>query len=310
MLFNGQLRGFVIFLVFLAGNSLFGTPTDDKNKKRTDTCHVIEASTYDRSDSLLMFPSYDLYESWDTCAIHPDLFNMQFQGDTAVVYLLDDWGCGFSLPYKGILTSGFGWRHGRPHFGTDISLHTGDTVLSAFEGKVRIARFVQGYGNVVIIRHQNGLETVYGHLSKILVQQDEQVSSGEFIGLGGNTGHSFGSHLHFEMRYLGKALDAEDLVDFDKGEVKNNSFVIFKEDFSNHYDLRKYHTQKSSKSHALSRFSATEKYSKIHGNVTTVRKGDSLEKIAKRFHSTIDSICKKNHIKRGKILQIGQKLKV
>jgi murein DD-endopeptidase MepM/ murein hydrolase activator NlpD len=304
------------FLALLAPAAGFSIAKDDKNKKlgddkkrkKDDTTQVVNTAavaTYDDVDSLLTFPSHDLYGTWDTLACHPDLWNQQFAGDSAVIYLLDDWSCGFTLPYKGIITSEFGWRRRRPHYGTDINLNTGDTVAAAFDGKVRIARFIQGYGNVVIIRHNNGLETVYGHLSKILVQPEESVASGMTIGLGGNTGRSYGSHLHFEIRYLGKAIDTEDLIDYSKGEVKNNSFVIYKEDFNAKYNLRSIHAHKVSKSHATSRY-ATAK----GGKLVTVRNGDTLDRIARRNHTTIDSICKKNGIRKTKVLRVGQKLKV
>ncbi|MEO8760700.1 MAG: M23 family metallopeptidase, partial [Bacteroidia bacterium] len=193
-----------------------------------------------------------------------------------------------------------------PHYGTDIGLHTGDTVVAAFDGKVRIARFIGGYGNVVIIRHNNGLETVYAHLSKILVQPEEAIVSGMQIGLGGNTGHSYGSHLHFEIRYLGKAIDTEDLVDYQKNELKNNTFVIYKSDFGAKYDLRSIHAhQVVSKSHA-----APVSYNTSSGKVVVIRNGDTLDKIARRNHTTIAMLCKKNGISRTKVLRLGQKLKV
>jgi murein DD-endopeptidase MepM/ murein hydrolase activator NlpD len=282
---------------------------DDKKRKKEDTTQVINTSAiaYDDVDSLLMFPSHDLYGMWDTASCHPDLFGQQFVGDSATIYLTDDWNCGFTVPYKGILTSEFGWRHRRPHYGTDISLHTGDTVVAAFDGKVRIARFMGGYGNVVIIRHNNGLETVYAHLSKILVQPEEAVVSGMQIGLGGNTGHSYGSHLHFEIRYLGKAIDTEDLVDYQKNELKNNSFVIYKSDFGAKYDLRSIHAhQVGSKSHAA----PVVNYKTAAGKVILVKNGDTLDRIAKRNHTTIAAICKKNGISQKKVLRLGQKLKV
>jgi murein DD-endopeptidase MepM/ murein hydrolase activator NlpD len=280
---------------------------DDKKRKKEDTTQVVATSViYDDVDSLLMFPSHDLYGSWDTSSCHPDLYHQQFEGDSATIYLLDEWSCGFTMPYKGVITSEFGWRRRRPHYGTDINLNTGDTVLSAFDGKVRIARFIHGYGNVVIIRHNNGLETVYGHLSKILVQPEESVASGMVIGLGGNTGRSYGSHLHFEMRYLGKAIDTEDLVDYTKGELKNNTFVLYKEDFDAKYNLRKLHAHKVSKSHAKSRYSGGVS----KGKMVTVRNGDTLERIARRNHTTIENLCKKNGIKRSKVLRVGQKLKM
>ncbi|MGZ3904278.1 MAG: peptidoglycan DD-metalloendopeptidase family protein [Bacteroidia bacterium] len=281
--------------------------TDDKKRKKDDTTQVVNTSaiSYDTADSLLMFPSHDLYGSWDTSACHPDLWFQQFTGDSAIVYLLDDESCGFTMPVKGIITSEFGWRRRRPHYGTDINLNTGDTVAAAFDGKVRIARYIGGYGNVVIIRHNNGLETVYGHLSKILVQPEESVVSGMTIGLGGNTGRSYGSHLHFEVRYLGKAIDTEDLIDYAKGDVKNNSFVVYKEDFNKKYNLRSIHAHKVSKSHATSRYP-----SKAKGKVVYVRNGDSLERIARRNHMSVDALCKKNGIKKTKVLKPGQRLKV
>ena len=282
--------------------------TDDKKRKKDDTTQTVHTSsiTYDDVDSLLMFPSHDLYGTWDTASCHPNLFEQQFPGDSAVVYLLDDFNCGFTMPYTGVITSEFGWRRRRPHYGTDISLHTGDTVMAAFDGKVRIARFIGGYGNVIIIRHNNGLETVYAHLSKILVQPEETVVSGMQIGLGGNTGHSYGSHLHFEIRYLGKALDTEDLVDYKKNELKNNSFVIYKSDFNAKYDLRSIHAHQSvSKSHA-----APINNKNSSGSIAFVKKGDTLDKIARRNHTTIAAICKKNGISRSKVLKLGQKLKV
>lgn len=282
--------------------------TDDKKRKKDDTTQVVNTSaiSYDTADSLLMFPSHDLYGSWDTSACHPDLWFQQFTGDSATVYLLDDESCGFTMPVKGVITSEFGWRRRRPHYGTDINLNTGDTVAAAFDGKVRIARYIGGYGNVVIIRHNNGLETVYGHLSKILVQPEESVVSGMTIGLGGNTGRSYGSHLHFEVRYLGKAIDTEDLIDYSKGEVKNNSFVVYKEDFNKKYNLRSLHAHKVSKSHATSRYSSA----KTKGKTVSVRKGDSLERIARRNHMSVEALCKKNGIKKTKVLKPGQRLKV
>ncbi|HKC67211.1 MAG TPA: M23 family metallopeptidase [Bacteroidia bacterium] len=285
--------------------------SDDKKRKKEDTTQTVSTSiAYDDVDSLLMFPSHDLYGTWDTASCHPNLFEQQFAGDSATVYLLDDWNCGFTMPYQGVITSEFGWRRRRPHYGTDIGLHTGDTVVAAFDGKVRIARYMGGYGNVVIIRHNNGLETVYAHLSKILVQPEETVVSGMQIGLGGNTGHSYGSHLHFEIRYLGKAIDTEDLVDYQKNELKNNSFVIYKSDFSAKYDLRSIHAHQvasKTRSHAAP---VAYKYKATTGGFVYVKKGDTLDKIARRNHTTINAICKKNGIKSTKVLKLGQKLKV
>ena len=257
-------------------------------------------------DSLLSFPSNDLYASWDTATIHPYSFAQCFKKDSAAIVFTEPTDCGFKLPFIGNVTSEFGWRKKRPHYGTDIDLETGDTVGSAFDGMVRIAKLNRSYGNVVIIRHKNGLETVYAHLSKILVEAGQTVEAGQIIGLGGNTGHSFGSHLHFEMRYLGQAIDAEDFVDFEKGILKNNTVLITKSDVDTKYDLRALHSRQK-KDLNLTRVTGTKsKYGKVY----KVKNGDTLGRIAQRNHTTIKAICKKNGIKQSKPLRLGQKLKI
>lgn len=268
--------------------------------------HNHEGEGEEEVDSLLAFPSNDLYASWDTATIHPYSFIQCFKKDSATITLTEPTDCGFALPFNGNITSEFGWRKKRPHYGTDIDLETGDTVGAAFDGMVRIAKLNRSYGNVVIIRHNNGLETVYAHLSKILVEAGQIIEAGEIIGLGGNTGHSFGSHLHFEMRYLGQAIDAEDFIDFKSGSLKNNTVLITKADVETKYDLRALHSRQK-RDLNLTRVSGSKSK---HGKVYTVKRGDTLGRIAQRNHTTIKAICKKNKIKQGKTLRLGQKLKV
>jgi murein DD-endopeptidase MepM/ murein hydrolase activator NlpD len=257
-------------------------------------------------DSLLAFPSSDLYSSWDTTVIHPYSFSESFKQDSAIVHLTEPTDCGFVLPFNGNVTSDFGWRKKRPHYGTDIDLETGDTVMAAFDGMVRIAKLNRSYGNVVIIRHNNGLETVYAHLSKILVEAGQIVEAGQQIGLGGNTGHSFGSHLHFEMRYLGQAMDAEDFIDFTTGTLKKNECLITKADVETKYDLRALHSRQKKDLNLARVTGSKSKYGKVY----VVKKGDTLGRIAQRNHTTVSAICKKNGIKQTKLLQLGQRLKI
>ncbi len=260
-------------------------------------------------DSLLAFPSNDLYSSWDTSTIHPYSFAGSFKQDSAIIRLTEPTDCGFILPFKGNITSVFGWRKRRPHYGTDINLETGDSVVAAFDGMVRIAKLNRSYGNVVIIRHANGLETVYAHLSKINVEAGQVVEAGQNIGLGGNTGHSFGSHLHFEMRYLGQAMDAEDFIDFATGTLKKNECMITRADVDTRYDLRALHSrQKKDLNYAHSSSGKGKATGK--GRVYTVKKGDTLGRIAQKNHTSISAICKKNGIRQGKVLRLGQRLKV
>ena len=138
----------------------------------------------------------------------------------------------FSMPTKHRkITSNYGYRKqfGRDHHGVDVKVYIGDTICSAFSGKVRICKYnAGGYGYYVVIRHNNGLETLYGHLSKILVKENQTVKSGEPIGLGGNTGKSTGSHLHFETRLCGVSIDPLKMFDFENQDMVSNKFTFKK----------------------------------------------------------------------------------
>ena len=257
-----------------------------------------------------------LSDHWDTEAIHafkdveiaslPDTVNLTLVDATHP----------FVLPIKGSVYSRYGCRRKRPHRGVDIPLTTGDSVRAAFNGVVRVSEGSSktgGYGNLVIVRHDNGLETYYGHLSKILVHENEPVRAGEVIGLGGSTGRSTGPHLHFETRYMGKAFDPERVVDWTNGCLRDTSLVIRKQ----YYNINSRYGQadrtvaqtssSSSQSHATSSASSSTSGSPQY---YTVRKGDTLGKIAGKYHTTVSKLCKLNKIKETTILQIGRKLRV
>ena len=130
------------------------------------------------------------------------------------------------------LQSKFGYRprFRRIHKGIDLGLHVGDTVRAAFDGKVRICRYERrGYGYYVVIRHDNGMETVYGHLSKFIVKPDDRVKAGDPIALGGNTGRSTGPHLHFETRYMGLPINPADIIDFENKVPINGTYAFERE---------------------------------------------------------------------------------
>jgi murein DD-endopeptidase MepM/ murein hydrolase activator NlpD len=296
---------------------------DDRNKrgddkkakaKREDTTHfelsqdVMATDMEESPDTcLITFPSHDLYASWDENTAHPYNFNESFKQDSVVITLVQPGDSAFVLPFKGDLTSLFGWRKYRPHYGTDIKLITGEKVASAFDGMVRLAKYYYGYGNCVIIRHNNGLETVYAHLSKILVEPGQVVNAGSVVGLGGNTGRSFGSHLHFEMRYLGQALDSQDFIDFEKGTLKCNEFVLRKCDVENKYNLRALHNRHRHDV-GLARYSKGP--AKAVNGTYVIRQGDNLWDIARKNKTTVQSICQKNRIKPNTTLRLGQKIKI
>lgn len=202
----------------------------------------------------------------------------------------------YCVPYQTKVYSGYKYRRSRPHNGVDLSLHTGDTVRAAFNGIVRYSSggaATGGYGNLVVIRHTNGLETYYGHLSKRLVEADEVVKAGEIIGLGGSTGRSTGPHLHFETRYMGQSFDPERVFDFEKGALRDTILTLQKHYFSIH-----------------SHQGQTDKESKAAAGriIYTVRKGDNLGSIARKHGTTVNNICKLNNISSKKILRIGQRL--
>lgn len=230
--------------------------------------------------------STDFYD-WVTDDIHNRKFDFSKVKDSLIV-VLNDSNDFYTHPVKGNVTSEFGRRRWRYHYGTDIDLNTGDTVVSAFNGKVRISTYSKSYGNVIVIRHNNGLETIYGHLSTRFVEVDSTVSSGTVIGLGGNTGRSYGSHLHFEIRYFDEAIDPRDIIAF--------------ENFTTHYDTL-----------SISKCTfAYRKELKLLKEIQyhTVRSGNTLGQIARKYGTSINTICRLNRISRNKILQIGEKLRV
>ena len=244
-------------------------------------------------DSVLHF-----VQSWDhdvcyTSNLENDVNRLK---DTVWLCLQDSLNDDFVMPFDGRVTSHFGWRRGRNHNGTDIDLNTGDTVRAAWSGKVRYAKYnTSGFGNLVIIRHYNGLETFYAHLSKHLVVPDQVVTAGDPIGLGGNTGHSYGSHLHFEVRFYDIPMDSEKLIDYKNKCVKDENLLVHRGLFRGGSSSRSYTAGTGS--------TAGAKYYRI-------RSGDTLGAIAARNRTTVSKLCQLNGIRPTTILQIGRNLRI
>ncbi|MBL7890249.1 MAG: peptidoglycan DD-metalloendopeptidase family protein [Bacteroidia bacterium] len=252
------------------------------------------------SDSLVYLPSSDLYSSWDTAHIHTPKFDISsLKDDEKELLLFAEGSCGYYHPFNGKVTSAFGPRRKRYHYGVDIDLETGDGVSAAFDGKVRIAKKSKSYGNVIVIRHNNGLETYYAHLSKISVEIGQDVFAGDIIGLGGNTGRSRGSHLHFEVRYLGQPIDPSEIISFDNQQLLSETYCLSKKTFDYVAAAKK----AAAKNIASSK---NKKGARVH----VVRKGDTLSAIARRYGTTTKVLCKKNGIKSTSILRLGQKIKI
>ncbi len=252
----------------------------------------------------------------------------------------------FVMPIEGLVTSRFGWRKGRAHKGIDLDLVTGDNVVAAMDGKVRFAKYYSGFGNVVVIRHNNGLETVYAHLSKILTQPNTLVRSGQVIGKGGNTGRSYGSHLHFEVLYLGHAINPEYFFDFTYTKYlrsqdylvdalwadprkhrsyKMSQIVVKKPNLETFVPATMLVNEESSSTfeHHIESASTTSSQSLDEPKSTNtfeqqnatkefykVKKGDTLARIAKQYNTSVLELTKLNNISKSSIIHIGQKLRV
>lgn len=255
-------------------------------------------------------PSADLYANWDNKYAHratelPETYKIDLRH--------------FTMPTTSrVITSNFGSRWGRQHKGLDIKVYIGDTIRAAFSGKVRIVRYeAGGYGKYIVIRHNNGLETIYGHLSKQLVEENQEVRSGEVIGLGGNTGRSTGSHLHFETRLCGVALNPALMFDFRAQDVTGDYYAFNKETYDNEstnatrlrgkQDSSTYASTNSSDDYATNKRTTSGLTDQI--SYHKVKKGETLDRIAKKRGVTVEKICKLNHITKTMPLRPGQILR-
>lgn len=194
----------------------------------------------------------------------------------------------FCFPVKNVKTSPYGWRWNRPHRGVDIRLNVGDPVHCAFNGVVRIARPMGAYGNLVVVRHYNGLETVYGHLSKIKVKPLQVVSAGQVLGLGGSTGRSTGPHLHFEVRFQYEAFDPEWILDFSDYSLRTHRLYLDK----TYFGIRKPRAGEDL-AYKADKSIVPEEQPKKEPNkpvYATLKNNEDLESFAKRNYTTADKI--------------------
>lgn len=286
-------RNFFIFalLFLLCFSGLHAQHFNISLIPKKDTVNIYNEMLNDRSDDLMEnHPADDIYNNiWTPNRLNPYKIPIDSLPDSVKI------DCRFfTVPVPGIITSDFGPRRYRYHFGTDLKVNVGDTVVAAFSGRIRIIDYeARGYGHYVVIRHENGLETVYAHLSQVLVKLDQNVKSGELIGLAGNTGRSTGPHLHFETRYIGNAINPASIFNFHTGKVHNDIYLITKQ-----------------KSFYYQRAVAVAKKAQTATKYYTVRKGDNLGSIAARNGTSVKNICRLNGIKSTKLLQLNQRLRV
>lgn len=240
----------------------------------------------DVNDSLSSIPGYDMYCHWNTDVIF-DRANARSLHDTLCLVLSES-DDDHAMPCPGHVTSAFGPRRGRMHYGLDLKLFTGDPVVCAFPGVVRISKYNKSFGHVVVVRHHNGLETLYAHLSKRLVTPGQVIAAGDTLGKGGNTGRSYGSHLHFEVRFLDQPIDPTLLFDVENGQLRVKSFEIHKGTFE---------------SLAAAKVAAGSR--KYH----VVRSGDTLSAIARKHGTSVSALCRMNGISQNRILRVGQRVR-
>ncbi|TPE46043.1 M23 family metallopeptidase [Pontibacter mangrovi] len=256
--------------------------------------HIVEMSEEVLIDSTwIKIAGY--YAIWDTRNINPYRMDSRQLKDTVDIKLYDPANNReYKMPLeKTPITSHFGARGGRWHYGTDIDLVTGDSVYAAFDGVVRINKWDGGgYGNYIVVRHYNGLETLYGHMSKAISKPGDYVKAGEVIGIGGNTGRSSGSHLHYEVRYQGNPMDPENLYDFPDYLLKGDSYQITAAVFN--------YANRSGGSSSGGRRTAYHK----------IRSGDTLSGIAKRYGVSVSQLTRLNGISTRTTLRVGKSLRI
>jgi hypothetical protein len=264
---------------------------DEENFEGIMNARIHEMVCDDKTQS---FKSKWSNEDVITCTTN----DVSLMKDTLWMCVLDSLHENYAIPFDGAMTSKYGYRRGRRHNGVDIDLETGDTICAAFDGKIRYAKYHEnGFGNLIVIRHYNGLETYYAHCSKLMVAPNQDIKAGHPIGLGGNTGHSTGSHLHFEVRFYDNPINPELIFDFKQKAVKDNLLV---------------HSGVFNPNVTTKRNSSSSSSTPVNKNAKThrVRSGESLWIISRKYGTTVDVLCRLNGLTETSVLNIGQVIRL
>lgn len=245
-------------------------------------------------------------DHWNTSASHAygDV-DVNSLPESTVIRLVDSLES-YHYPYMGRITSRYGPRRGRAHQGLDIGLKTGDPIYATFDGKVRFSKAAGDYGNLIVIRHNNGLETYYAHLSQRDVEVGDWVVAGQQIGLGGSTGRSTGPHLHFEVRYRGQSFDPERIIDFTTGNLRRPELLLRRR----HFSIYAKYEQDFTDEEEVAKQEEAERKAAAAVQYHTVRSGDTLGALARKYGTSVSRLCQLNGIKSTSILRIGQRLRV
>lgn len=261
---------------------------------------------------------FNKVQKWenDVCFTSTDSYGITHYNDTLKLAL--DVAGPFVMPVSGIMTSAYKYRWRHYHKGIDLAVHMGEPILAAWDGKVRYAQYNRGgYGYLVILRHKNGLETLYAHMSKLNVLPNQDVKAGEVIGFGGSTGHSTGPHLHFEIRFFDAPINPEEIIDVQAKELKKHELLVYSDVFRpgalptdrietepNHQDVYSNNATESI-THVVKAPTRTSTVAYYR-----VKSGDNLSSIAARHNTTVSKLCKLNRISANSTLQLGRRLRV
>lgn len=264
----------------------------NKEKLRLDSLQIDDESEEEGD----LYPALNLYDdNWNATTVNPYGRNAQIPDSIKID--CSDW----YMPSMGHVTSKFGPRRRRYHYGIDIKVQVGDPIFAAFDGKVRVVSTARGYGKFMVVRHNNGLETVYAHLSGFVAERDQEVKAGEMIAYGGNTGRSTGSHLHFETRLLGVPINPSEIFDFENKVAHRDTYTFYRK--SGRMSTTPYGV-----SYAQAKSSTTHKEnSRIAYH--KVRSGDTLGRIAQIYGVSVSKLCEINKISKTSTLRIGQVLR-
>lgn len=253
-------------------------------------------------DSLKPSADETLYKNiWNSTQIKYPANTLPNKNDTVVITLFNQGDSQFVMPVKGQILSKFGWRHRRMHTGTDIRLNSGDTVRCAFDGRVRLAKSFRGYGNLVLVRHSNGLETIYAHLKAIKVKVNDTIKAGDLVGLGGRTGRATCNHLHFETRLFGEPFDSFKYIDANTFALKSDKIYYKNKQFE--IDVKELRDKPVPENKLLLASGGA-------GGKHVIRKGDNLWTIAKKYNTTVKKLCAANKITASKTLKVGSVIRI
>lgn len=329
-----KLRNLTLSISLLLSIFAYSQSTRDNlnNNSIVSKTDTLFNSLEESANDTLLSNDETLYKNiWNNTQIKYPLNTIPPKDATVTIRLAEPYDHPFVQPVRGQVLSRFGRRGLRMHTGTDIRLNSGDTVRCAFDGKVRLAKRFSGYGNLVLVRHSNGLETIYGHLKEIKVHVNDTIKAGDLIGFGGRTGRATCNHLHFETRLFGIPFDCSKYINLETCSLrsnhiyyKNSQFEIDPRNFDRKHEMENMPAladkvitvagNNTITAQANKPERSKGKTAKSGGRAKTskhvIRNGDNLWVIAKKYNTSVIKLCSANNITTAKTLKVGTVLKI